>query len=206
MERTQARLRLTAAVSSTSRRASSPLVHRQQVISAKVIPFPAKRRHQRRPVVLRNTPAFLPFLDHRSVLTDINGHRGKRVPGIKDVIKSAHVAEYASDELSVQEPTMIPMTNPVALRTISPMGRGVTPVRFRNEMAKRLRSARVVAGYATQKQAADALQIGLDRYEKWETGRTPIPAQYIGPICALYGIDANYLYDIEARPRARESA
>lgn len=86
------------------------------------------------------------------------------------------------------------------------MGRGTTPVRFRAEMAKRLRSARVVAGYATQKQAADALRIGLDRYEKWESGRTPIPAQYIGAICGLYGVDANYLYNIESRLKARETA
>lgn len=75
-------------------------------------------------------------------------------------------------------------------------------------MAKRLRSARVVGGYSTQKQAADALQIGLDRYEKWESGRTPIPAQYIGPICQLYGVDPNYLYGygIEPKRLAKESA
>lgn len=101
---------------------------------------------------------------------------------------------------------MIPMTKVTPIRTISPMGRGTTPVRFRAEMAKRLMSARIVAGFTTKKAAADALGIGLDRYEKWESGRTPIPAQYVGPICSLYGIDANYLYDIEARPRARESA
>lgn len=64
-------------------------------------------------------------------------------------------------------------------------------------MAKRLSAARVVAGYTTKKEAADALQIGLDRYEKWESGRTPIPAQYVGPVCALFRVDANYLFGIE---------
>lgn len=86
------------------------------------------------------------------------------------------------------------------------MGRGTTPVRFRSEMAKRLRSARVVAGYSTQKQAADALGIGLDRYEKWESGRTPVPAQYTQSICDLYGIDANYLYGIEPKRQTRREA
>lgn len=54
-----------------------------------------------------------------------------------------------------------------------------------------------MARFSTQKQAADALGVGVDRYEKWESGRTPVPAQYVVPVCQLYGIDANYLFAIE---------
>lgn len=66
-------------------------------------------------------------------------------------------------------------------------------------------SARIVAGYTTKKQAADKLGITLDRYEKWEAGRTPVPAQYVGPVCELFNIDANYLFDI-SQPRRKETA
>lgn len=100
---------------------------------------------------------------------------------------------------------MIPMTAKTSDRTISPMGRSTTPVKFRAEMAKRLSSARVVAGYSTKKEAADALQIGLDRYEKWESGRTPVPAQYVGPICELFHIDANYLFGVQSTAVTRKA-
>jgi hypothetical protein len=100
---------------------------------------------------------------------------------------------------------MIPMTADASGPTISPMGRATTPVRFRAEMAKRLTSARVVAGFATKKQAADALQIGLDRYEKWESGRTPVPAQYVGPICELFNVDANYLFGVSTAAAVRKA-
>lgn len=84
------------------------------------------------------------------------------------------------------------------------MGRSTTPVKFRAEMAKRLMAARVVAGYATKKEAADALQIGLDRYEKWESGRTPVPPQYVGAVCELFNIDANYLFGVQSSAVARK--
>jgi transcriptional regulator with XRE-family HTH domain len=72
-------------------------------------------------------------------------------------------------------------------------------------MAKRLRSARIVAGYATQKEAADALGITIDRYETWEKGRTPVPAQYVGPVCERFNVDANYLFGVEPKPPARQT-
>lgn len=86
------------------------------------------------------------------------------------------------------------------------MGRGVTPVKFRAEMARRLSSARVVAGFVTKREAADALGVRLDRYEKWETGRTPVPAQYVGPVCALFHIDANYLFGVTPAQAQRKAA
>lgn len=208
---TQARARLATVIALASRRrAPRALVHHEQIVTGQLVPFAPKRLNHARPVVGRDAASLPPFLDPGTRLAEIGSHLRERVPSVENIVKRAqHDAEYASDGLSVQEPTMIPMTTVVPMQTISPMGRGTTPVRFRAEMAKRLRSARVVAGYSTQKQAADALRIGLDRYEKWENGRTPIPAQYIGPICQLYGVDANYLYDIEPRRTAaavRESA
>lgn len=177
-------------------------VHGQQVISAQVFAFAPKRIKKRRPVLMRNPLALAPLLDLGTVRADVGRHFGKRVPAVKDVIERAHVTEYAPDELSGQAPPMIPMTVERRPPTISPMGRGVTPVKFRSEMAKRLRAARVMARYETQKQAADALGVGVDRYEKWEGGRTPVPAQYIGPVCALFHVDANYLFGIETAAAA----
>jgi DNA-binding XRE family transcriptional regulator len=85
------------------------------------------------------------------------------------------------------------------------MGRGATPVRFRSEMADRLKSARIMARYGTQLEAAQALGVQLDRYRKWESGRTPVPAQYVPTVCATFHIDANYLFDIQ-RPAAQKTA
>ena len=85
------------------------------------------------------------------------------------------------------------------------MGRGVTPTRVRSEIAIRLKAARIHAKFNTQKEAADALHIRVDRYEKWESGRTPVPAQYVGPVCELFNIDANYLFGVEAIEPARKA-
>lgn len=200
----QARLRLATVVSLESRRrALSPLVHREKIITGQLVPFPSKRTKQGRPVFRRNAAALPPLLNGVSVSADVCRHSRERLPRVKNILKRAHVREFAPDELSGQGPPMIPMTISAPIRTIRPMGRGTTPVKFRSEMAKRLKSARVVAGYATQKQAADALRVGIDRYEKWESGRTPIPAQYVGAVCELYGVDANYLYGIESRAAQR---
>jgi hypothetical protein len=185
----------------------SPLgeVHRQQSVGCKVLAFVFQGRKQRRPVLMRNPLALAPLLDRRSVDPHSRGHFSKRVPNIKDIVERSHMAQYAPDELSGQAPPNIPMTNRRGHRTISPMGRGVTPVKFRAEMAKRLKAARVMARYETQKQAADALGVRVDRYEKWENGRTPVPAQYIGAVCELYDIDANYLFDVETAKSARRA-
>jgi len=95
---------------------------------------------------------------------------------------------------------MNPMTAAARLPTIRPtMGRNVTPAKFTSELAQRLRAARVFAGYATQKEAARALGVGLDSYETWERGRTPIPAQHVLVVCEKFNCDANYLFGTEPR-------
>lgn len=205
-KRIQARLRAKVISLDSRRRAAGTLIHREKVVTGQLVPFPLKGMKQRRPMLRGNATPLPPLLNHRTVPADIGSHLRERFPVVKNIVYRAHACEFAPDELSGQGPPMIPMTLTATVRTIRPMGRGTTPVRFRAEMAKRLKSARIVAGYTTQKQAADALRIGLDRYEKWESGRTPIPAQYIGPICELFGVDANYLYGIEPKTLARESA
>lgn len=202
MKKHQARLRLAKVVQLDSRRPPGTLVHREQGITGQLLSFPSERLNQRLPGSRRNALTLPPLLDRVAPPANIGRHLRERVPIVKNVVKRAHASEYAPDGLSDQGPPMIPMTVSAPTRTISPMGRATTPVRFRAEMAKRLMSARVMAGYETKRQAADALQIGLDRYEKWESGRTPVPAQYVGPICSLFNIDANYLFGV-AHPVAQ---
>jgi hypothetical protein len=185
-----------------SRRTTRTLVHREKPIACKLYAFPLKRGKNRRPGINGNAFAFPPLLNPSARDIQIDRHRGERVPTVKNVVQGSHALQHAPDDLSGQEPPMIPMTVSAPARTISPMGRATTPVQFRAAMAKRLMSARIMAGFETKKQAADALQIGLDRYEKWESGRTPVPAQYVGAICELFNIDANYLFGV-AQPVAQ---
>lgn len=191
----------------TDRRSLGTCVHGKQFGGADVLPFPLERLHQRGPCGRRNASALSPLLDGRSGFPDVCGHLGQGGPGSKNTIElRAHEAEYASDELSAQAPPMIPMTAEAVERTIRPtMGRSSTPVRFREEMAKRLEAARRVAGFATKKEAAARLGIGLDRYEKWESGRTPVPAQYVAPVCELYSVDANYLFGTQPKRAAQKA-
>jgi hypothetical protein len=188
-----------------SRRATRALVKREKVVAGQPVTPLLKGAKKRRPVVRRDTATLLPFLNPRSRLVEIRGHFSDRFPGVKNIVKRAHALEYAADRLSDQDPPMIPMTEIRVRGTIRPMGRGTTPARFRSEMAKRLISARIVAGYSTKKQAAEALGITLDRYEKWESGRTPVPAQYVAPVCDLFDIDANYLFGVEPAQPARKT-
>lgn len=180
-------------------------MHREQLVTGQLYAFPPKRLNQLLPGAEGNTLALPPFLDRVLSTLNVGGHLRERGPTLKNIVKRSHVRQYAPDGLSDQGPLMIPMTVSTSPRTISPMGRATTPVRFRAEMAKRLMSARIMAGYETKKQAADALQIGLDRYEKWESGRTPVPAQYVGAICELFNIDANYLFGV-AQPVVQRKA
>jgi transcriptional regulator with XRE-family HTH domain len=79
------------------------------------------------------------------------------------------------------------------------MGRGVAPTRFKSEFAERLKAARIAAGYATQQEFATVLGVPIERYKKWESGRTPMPHQYIPGACDLTGQDANYFFKVAPR-------
>lgn len=188
-----------------SRRTTGTLMHREKPVACQFYAFPLKRGQDRRPGVHRDAFSLPPLLNRVSGAANIGRHRRERRPALEHVVDRSHALQHAPDELSGQEPPMIPMTKIAPNRTISPMGRATTPVKFRAEMAKRLSAARVVAGYTTKKEAAVALQIGLDRYEKWESGRTPVPAQYVGPICELFHIDANYLFGVQTSIATRKA-
>lgn len=78
------------------------------------------------------------------------------------------------------------------------MGRARTPIQFNKELALRLKSARIAAGYGSMPPFAKALGIELERYKKWESGRTPFQHEFLPEICELTGKDANFFYAIEA--------
>jgi transcriptional regulator with XRE-family HTH domain len=63
----------------------------------------------------------------------------------------------------------------------------------------RLKAARIAAGFDSQPPFAKALGIELERYKKWESGRTPIQHEFIPAACELTGKDANYFYGVPAR-------
>jgi transcriptional regulator with XRE-family HTH domain len=63
----------------------------------------------------------------------------------------------------------------------------------------RLKAARIAAGYDTQPPFAKALGIELERYKKWESGRTPIQHEYLTQVCDLTGKDPNYFYGVQSR-------
>lgn len=181
------------------RNATSRRMHRKKVVSSQPLTFPLHRCNHGGPCIDRDALPLPPLTDAPMAFTKISGHLWEGVPAAEHIVEGLHIPDNASDELSGQGRSMFPMTRRSASRTIRPMGRGTTPVRFREGLAERLRSARVMAGYETQLQAAQALGIGLDRYRKWESSRTPIPAQYIPAVCDLFGIDANYLFSVQAK-------
>lgn len=78
------------------------------------------------------------------------------------------------------------------------MGRAKTPVQFNKQLAERLKAARIAAGYDTKEPFAKALGVELERYKKWESGRTPIQHEFIPRACELTGKDANYFYAVRA--------
>lgn len=173
-------------------------MHGKQFGGADVLAFPLKRLDDRRPRVKRNAFSLLPLRDGPMTLANISRHFGYAVPALEKVGKVFHVPTIPPDELSGQVRSTIPLTPARQGRTMRPMGRGTTPARFRDDLAHRLESARVVAGFQTQQQAAQALGIGVDRYRKWESGRTPVPAQFVPMVCDLFRIDANYLFGVHA--------
>jgi transcriptional regulator with XRE-family HTH domain len=79
------------------------------------------------------------------------------------------------------------------------MGRGIQPTKFKSEFAERLKAARIASGYATQQEFATAMGVPIERYKKWESGRTPMPHQYIPAACELTGQDANYFFKVAPR-------
>lgn len=174
-------------------------VHGQQLVSADVLAFPLKRGHQRRPRGMRNASALKPLLRPGLRNADVAGHLRDGVPAIEKLGDCFHNrAHYDGDGLSRQAVATLPVTGGGVKPTISRMGRARTPIQFNKELALRLKSARIAAGYGTMAPFAKALGIELERYKKWESGRTPFQHEFLPLICDLTGKDANFFYAIEA--------
>lgn len=202
----QARLRSAKVIPLLLRRRSRACVHRKKAVSAQILPFRPRGKNEGRPVLIGNSPALPPLLDRFVLLPDVGSERLKVAPPLENVFdgKGLHVLDSEGDNSSRQGTPMIPVTARASTRTICPMGRGVTPTKFKNEFAERLKAARIAAGYSTQQEFASALGVPLERYKKWES-RTPVPHQYIPAICELTGQDANYFFRVTPKV-ARKTA
>lgn len=177
-------------------------MHGEKGISAQILPFRPRGSNEGRPVLIRDSATLTPLLDGLVLLPDINSQSsGIVIPPIENGFqgKGLHVPDSDGDNYSRQAVPMIPVTARKLPRTISPMGRGIAPTRFKSEFAERLKAARIAAGYTTQQEFATALGIPIERYKKWESGRTPMPHQYIPAACELTGQDANYFFKIAPR-------
>lgn len=186
------------------------LMHGEQIVSAKLFSFPPGGRDHVGPIVRRNAASLLPLLDTAMSLPDGLGHLRHGLPQLEKLYKGGHAPDSDGDYLSRQWGAICPVTNQVLKGTMCPrMGRGTSPAAVKKAIADRLRSARVAYGngeaYRTQALFAKALGIEVERYKKWESGRTPIPPEFIGPICDLLGKDANYLYGIAAKEPLRKA-
>jgi DNA-binding XRE family transcriptional regulator len=174
-------------------------MHGHKLLGGKVLAFPLKHMTDAGPPVGGDALAIAPFLRAPLGNANVIGHFRDGPPAVKNVFDGFHYQEYAGDGLSRQQGKTIPLASAMRTRTICPMGRGTTPRRFKDDFADRLRSARVAAGYETQAQFALALGVTHERYKKWESGRTPIPHQYVPLACELLDKDANYLFRVAAK-------
>jgi DNA-binding XRE family transcriptional regulator len=149
-------------------------VHDEQIVCRNLVPFPARGRYDGGPVMGGDSSSLAPSLRGLLADTGLGGQLGQRTPNSKQVPEVFHNPLISGDELSRLHGAIVPVTENRAHRTISPMGRAKTPVQFNKALAARLRAARIAAGYDTQAPFAKELGIELERYKKWESGRTPI--------------------------------
>lgn len=171
-------------------------MHRQERICGQLLAFPGQRRLDGGPMSGRDTPPLAPLLGLPDARPGIAGHLRYGRPGLEQLIEGFHDPLIAGYKLSRQVIPIVPVTQNEAHRTIGGMGRAKTPVQFNKDLAMRLRAARIAAGYDTQGPFAKALGIELERYKKWESGRTPIQHEYLPRACELTGKDANYFYAV----------
>lgn len=61
------------------------------------------------------------------------------------------------------------------------------------QFGKRLRAARIVAGYETADDVADALKIEPPRYRKYERGEALPPIDVLEDLCRLLDQDLSFL-------------
>lgn len=192
-----------------SRRSTGALMHREQIVSTQLFTFPPGGRDHLGPSGGRDALALLPLGDGPVTLLHGVGHFGDGVPQLKEVGNCAHALDCVGDGLSRQVGTMNSVTGFNSKRTMCPrMGRGTTPASVKKAIAERLRAARISADdnrYPTQASFAKDLGVEVERYKKWESGRTPIPHEFVALACELLGKDANYLYGISSKAVLRKA-
>lgn len=181
-----------------STHARRPAMHSEQLVCGDLLAFPGKGRLDGGPMTVRNPLALAPLACSPHGHPDLAGHLRDGSPAFEQLSKGFHTALIAGDGLSRQAAPIVPVTRNEAHRTIASMGRAKTPVQFNKELAMRLKAARIAAGYDTQAPFAKALGVELERYKKWESGRTPIQHEFVPRACELTGKDANYFYGVQA--------
>lgn len=191
---------------SIARRAATRAMHREKLLSGQPFSFVSGGSNDGRPIIRRDAFALLPLLHTPMSLTDGLSHLRDGIPQLEKLVEGGHGLDCDGDYLSRQLGPINPVTVQSLKGTMCPrMGRGTTPTNVKKAIAERLRAARIAHGaYPTQAPFAKALGIEVERYKKYESGRTPIPPEYIAPICELLGQDANYLYGVT--PKALRKA
>jgi DNA-binding XRE family transcriptional regulator len=180
-----------------SRGASS--VHSQQIVSAQAVAFPGHGRNEPWPRRRRDALSLPPLADCPVTLPQIVSHFGEGGPAVEYGAEVLHSRYLARDGLSRQGVTRftVPLAPPKSEN--KRMGRHRSPIQFNKDLALRLKSARVAAGYQRAEDFAKELGVAYERYKKWESGRTPIQHEYVSRACELTGKDANYLYGLGSR-------
>lgn len=175
-------------------------MHSEQVIRPKALTLATNRSDDRTPVALWDAAALLPLRDSPGTLVDVDRHLGDGFPDSKHIVEGFHETYFERDRLSRQEGRIGPVTKKRHTRTMCPMGRGVTPAKFKDGFAERLRAARIAAGFSTQRDFAEKSGIPFESYKKYEQGRTVMPPHHIQAACAYLEKDANYLFQVPAIP------
>lgn len=73
---------------------------------------------------------------------------------------------------------------------------------MKQEFGRRLKTARVEAGYDQQKIIADELGIERTRYLKYEHGDCFPPLNVLADICKTLNVSADYLLGLKEEPRS----
>lgn len=76
-------------------------------------------------------------------------------------------------------------------------------VRARRDFGRRLREARLAAGYPTMRALADKLRIEAPRYRHWENGVAYPDVATLRDLCRVLGVGADVLLPDPAATRSR---
>lgn len=178
-------------------------MHSQQLVSGKLAALRSGAGNHARPGVLRDALALFPLQDSANGFATVGRHVGRPLPDFKNFSKVTHCDYLSHDELSRQMMITRRVTECQAPRTISAMGRRVTPSKFKSEFCGRLKAARIVAGL-TQAEMAQKLGELPNTYTTYEK-RTLLPHDLIPLACEILGVDETYLFTGKSR-RDRKAA